>query len=103
MLNKNIITLSIISILFFNKVLSEEIPTIVIAPSKQPQSISTVGTSVVVLDEKYFKNTKEFFLGDVLAGSSTSSNFSKVGGMAQRQQFNYEVYLKDTPRFILME
>ena len=80
MLNKNIITLSIISILFFNKVLSEEIPTIVIAPSKQPQSISTVGTSVVVLDEKYFKNTKEFFLGDVLAGSSTSSNFFQSGG-----------------------
>ena len=80
MLNKNIIALSIISILFFNKVLSEEIPTIVIAPSKQPQSISTVGTSVVVLDEKYFKNTKEFFLGDVLAGSSTSSNFFQSGG-----------------------
>ena len=80
MLNKNIITLSIISILFFNKVLCEEIPTIVIAPSKQPQSISTVGTSVVVLDEKYFKNTKEFFLGDVLAGSSTSSNFFQNGG-----------------------
>ena len=80
MLNKNIITLSIISILFFNKVLCEEIPTIVIAPSKQPQSISTVGTSVVVLDEKYFKNTKEFFLGDVLAGSSTSSNFFQSGG-----------------------
>ena len=80
MLNKNIIALSIISILFFNKVFSEEIPTIVIAPSKQPQSISTVGTSVVVLDEKYFKNTKEFFLGDVLAGSSTSSNFFQSGG-----------------------
>ena len=41
---------------------ADEIPIIVIAPGKTPQSISTVGSSVVVLDEKFFKETNEFFL-----------------------------------------
>ena len=59
---------------------SDEIPVIVIAPGKTPQSLSTVGSSVVVLDEKFFKGTNEHFLGDVLSSNSTSINFFQNGG-----------------------
>ncbi len=70
----------LITILFFNKAFSSDTPIIVIAPSKKPQSASTVGTSVVVLDEEYLRNTNEFFLGDVLSSSTTSANFFQTGG-----------------------
>lgn len=59
---------------------SDEIPVIVIAPSKKAQSISTVGTSITVLDEEFFKNSNEFFLGNILSSNSTSSNFFQSGG-----------------------
>ena len=67
-------------ILFSTSVFSQDIPIIVIAPSKKPQSISTVGTSVSILDENFFKNSKEIFLGDVLSRNSTSTNFFQSGG-----------------------
>ena len=38
----------------FTKLYADNIPVIVISPSKQPQSVSTVGTSVTVYDEKFF-------------------------------------------------
>ena len=59
---------------------SDEIPIIVIAPSKKAQSISTVGTSLTVLDEDFLKNSNEFFLGDVLSSNTTSTNFFQNGG-----------------------
>lgn len=65
---------------FPNFVAGQDIPVIVIAPSKKPQSISTVGSSVVVLDEKFFEETKDYFLGDVLSNNSTSINFFQSGG-----------------------
>ena len=81
MYKKMLITLLIfIYSLVFTKILAEEIPIIVIAPSKKAQSISTVGTSVTILDEAFFENTNEFFLGDVLSSNSTSSNFFQNGG-----------------------
>ena len=67
-------------IIFTNYVFSKEIPVIVITASKKPQSLSTVGTSVTVLDEKFFNNTSEYFLGDALATTSTSANFFQSGG-----------------------
>ena len=42
---------------------ADEVPVIVIAPGKTPQSISTVGSSVVVLDEKFFKKKQNEFFG----------------------------------------
>jgi len=78
-----VLLLSLILIFSFNQVFAEDIPVIVIAPSKKAQSISTVGTSVTVLDEKFFKNSNEFFLGDALADNSTSINFFQNGGHGQ--------------------
>ena len=40
--------------LSFTKIFAEDIPIIVIAPSKKAQSLSTVGTSVTILDNDFF-------------------------------------------------
>ena len=80
MLKKILVKLMFFVFVFNNTLLSQDIPIIVIAPSKKPQSISTVGTSVVVLDEEFLKKSNEFFLGDVLSGGTTSANFFQNGG-----------------------
>ena len=49
------------SLAFTNFLNASEIPVIVIAPSKKAQSISTVGSSVTVLDEEFIENSNEFF------------------------------------------
>ena len=67
-------------ILLLHQSFAKDIPVIVITASKKPQSLSTVGTSVTVLDEKFFKNNSEYFLGDALATTSTSANFFQSGG-----------------------
>lgn len=66
--------------LSFTKIFAEDIPIIVIAPSKKAQSLSTVGTSVTILDNEFFENSNEFFLGDALSSNNTSSNFFQSGG-----------------------
>ena len=74
------VTILIFCLSFPSFVTGQDIPVIVIAPSKKPQSISTVGSSVVVLDEKFFEKTNDLFLGDVLSNNSTSINFFQSGG-----------------------
>ena len=80
MLKKILVKLIFFVFVINNTLLSQDIPIIVIAPSKKPQSASTVGTSVVVLDEEFLKKSNEFFLGDVLSSSTTSANFFQNGG-----------------------
>ena len=71
----------VLLIIFSTNIYSKEIPIITItAPSKKPQSISTVGTSVTILDEKFLSNSSEHFLGDVLSNTTTSANFFQSGG-----------------------
>ncbi len=82
MLRKLVKILVILS-LPFNAAFAADIPIIVIAPSKKAQSVSTVGTSVTVLDETFFKNSNELFLGDALSTNSTSINFFQSGGHGQ--------------------
>ena len=73
--------LIILSTLTFNSFSqSNEIPVIVIAPNNKPQSLSTVGTSVTILDEEYLNNSNEYFLGDILSSNTTSANFFQSGG-----------------------
>ena len=61
-------------IFFVTNVYSDEIPIITItAPSKKPQSVSTVGTSVTILDEKILSNSTEHFLGDASNDSCLNS------------------------------
>jgi len=77
---KKFLKILIILSFSFKAVFAGDIPIIVIAPSKKVQSVSTVGSSVTVFDETFFKNSNEFFLGDVLASGSTSANFFQSGG-----------------------
>ena len=79
MLRKIFFYLTIFVIIINFKVYSE-IPIIVITPSKKPQSLSTVGTSIQVISEKEIEKSGEFFLGDILSNSSTSINFFQSGG-----------------------
>ena len=67
-------------VLVSSSVFSEEIPVIVISASKKPQSLSTIGTSTTILDEKFFNNSTEYFLGDALSTSTTGANFFQNGG-----------------------
>ena len=80
---KKIASLLLILIFPAKILFAADIPIIVIAPSKKTQSVSTVGTSVTVLDETFFKNSNELFLGDALATNSTSINFFQNGGQGQ--------------------
>ena len=63
-----------------SSVFSKEAPIIVISASKKPQSTSSVGTSVTVLEENFFNNSTEYFLGDALSSNTTSANFFQSGG-----------------------
>ena len=54
---------------------AQDVPVIVIAPSKSTQSISTVGTSVQVFEQGDLGNTGNSFLGDSLNSSATGLNF----------------------------
>ena len=75
-----VITFILILFLSFGKLFAADIPIIVIAPSKQAQSKSTVGTSVTVFDETKIENSNDFFLGDILGNETTSLNFFQTGG-----------------------
>ena len=61
-----------------------DVPIIVIAsPVKKHNLFQRLELSVTMLDEGFFKNSNEFFLGDVLAITSTSVNFFQNGGQGQ--------------------
>ena len=96
----------ILAIFFFlsnNYSHASDVPIIVIAPSKKPQSISTVGSSVIVLDEKFFDKNNEYFLGDVLSNYSTSINFFQSGGHGTASAIQLRGLPKDILQFTLTE
>jgi vitamin B12 transporter len=74
------IFLLFLTLTYFNTLIASDIPIIVIAPSKTPQSIATVGSSVTVLNEKDLENSNKAFLGDSLNKSTTGLNFFQTGG-----------------------
>ena len=76
---KKLLLISAILIFSVKDLIAKDIPIIVIAPSKKPQSVSTVGSSVVVLDEEFLKDPMNI-LGDVLSSGMTSTNFFQNGG-----------------------
>ena len=84
---KKLLLISAILIFSVKDLIAKDIPIIVIAPSKKPQSVSTVGSSVVVLDEEFLKESMNI-LGDVLSSSMTVQTFFKMVGMVQPQLFN---------------
>ena len=67
-------------ILFSSSVFSKEIPIIVITANKTPQSKSTVGSDVEVIDNKTLKNSNEYFIGDILDNNLNGMNQFQQGG-----------------------
>ena len=82
MLKKISIILSILSIssLSFSLLNSEETPVIVISPGKTIQSLSTVGSTVEVIDGETINNSTEFTIAEIIDGASIGSNFFQMGG-----------------------
>jgi vitamin B12 transporter len=70
----------LVSFLIFSNLYSEDIPVIVIAPSKKPQSASTVGTSVTVYTEKDIEESSESFLHNILNYGSPGISAYQSGG-----------------------
>ena len=70
----------LITLLNFSTLFAQDIPVIVISPSKTPQSSSTVGTSVTVIDEQDLENSNRSFLGESLNNTTTGLNFFQTGG-----------------------
>ena len=71
-------------LIFFNllnfPVQALDIPTIVIAPNKSPQSYSTVGSSITSVDSETIENSNNFFLGEVLHENLPGMNYFRSGG-----------------------
>ena len=57
-----------------------DIPVIVIAPNKNPQSYSTVGSSVSIIDQETISNSNNFFLGETLDKNLPGMNYFRSGG-----------------------
>ena len=67
-------------IIFSSSVFSKDIPIIVITAGKTPQSKSTVGSDVEVIDNKTLRNSNEFFIGDILDNNLNGMNYFQSGG-----------------------
>ena len=82
---------------------TEEIPIIVIAPSKQAQSISTVGSSVTVFTEEDLENSTEIFLQDVINYGAPGMTVYQSGGAGTQSGVQLRGLPKGTQQFTLME
>ena len=67
-------------ILVSSSVFSKDIPVIVISAGKNPQSYSSVGSQVTVIDSNAIENSSESFLTDLLNNESQGLNIFSLGG-----------------------
>ena len=65
---------------FSTSIFSKEIPVIVISASKTPQSYSTVGSQVTIIDSETIKNSPDSFLTDLLNNEVQGMNIFSLGG-----------------------
>jgi len=61
------------------KVFASGIPIIVISASKSPQSKSTVGSDVSIIDKNTISNSNENFVGDILSENLMGMNYFQSG------------------------
>ena len=66
----------------FSNLFAADIPIIVIAPGKTPQSLNTVGSTVTVIDEDKINESTHFSLAHIIDDNSTSTNMFQMGGSA---------------------
>ena len=76
------LSLFILIFVFFEstRIYAKEIPVIVISAGKSPQSKSTVGSDVTVIDRKTIENSNEYFIGDILDNNLNGMNQFQSGG-----------------------
>ena len=67
-------------ILFSTSIFSKEIPIIVISAGKSPQSYSSVGSQVTVIDSEDINKSSDTFLTDLLNNESQGMNIFQLGG-----------------------
>jgi len=70
-------------ILFFiliNKSLAEDIPIIVISAGKVPQSKSTIGSDISIINSNDIAKSNEYFVGDILSENLMGMNYFQSGG-----------------------
>jgi vitamin B12 transporter len=67
-------------IIFLGDTFSKEIPVIVISAGKTPQSYSSVGSQVIVIDAETIENSSESFLTDLLNNEIQGMNIFSLGG-----------------------
>ena len=60
--------------LFTTSIFSKEIPIIVISAGKTPQSYSSVGSQVTVIDSETIENSSDSFLTDLLSTEAQGLN-----------------------------
>ena len=66
--------------LFSTSIFSKEIPIIVISAGKSPQSYSSVGSQVTIIDSEEIKNSSDTFLTDLLNNEVQGMNIFSLGG-----------------------
>tara|TARA_B100000965_G_scaffold399840_1_gene420628 strand:+ start:947 stop:2866 length:1920 start_codon:yes stop_codon:yes gene_type:complete len=74
------ITIFIFLLSLFNFSFSDEIPIIVISAGKTPQSYSSVGSQVTIIDAETIENSSDSFLTDVLNNQAQGLNIFSLGG-----------------------
>ncbi len=76
------ISVFLLIFIFFEstKIYAKDIPVIVISAGKSPQSKSTVGSDVTVIDSKTLENSNEYFIGDILDNNLNGINYFQSGG-----------------------
>ena len=77
---KKLVKILIVLSFPFNAVFAADIPVIVIAPGKTAQSLSTVGSSVTVIEKKDIDDSSDFSLAHIIDDNSTSTNMFQLGG-----------------------
>ena len=77
---KKIIKILIIFVFSSNNIFAQDIPIIVISPGKSVQSLSTVGSTVEVINREKINNSSHFSLANVIDDNSTSTNLFQMGG-----------------------
>ena len=58
----------------------EEIPIIVISAGKAPQSKSTIGSDVSIINSNNLAESNEYFVGDILSENIMGMNYFQSGG-----------------------
>ena len=68
------------NLFFVNSLKSKETPVIVISPGKSVQSLSTVGSTVTVIEGETIRNSVSSSLAEIISNESTSTNMFQMGG-----------------------